>query len=103
MNRRVVFLKEANADISEALSWYRNIGLEIEENFKADLLDLFPILQENPYIFREVIPGIRMGLTRRFKYRVVYKVDEKEILIVAILHSKRHERKWRQRIRHKKD
>lgn len=96
---RVIFLQEADQDVSEAIAWYRDIGEGLEQGFKTDLSTVVPILQENPYVYQEVSAGIRIGLTKRLKFRVIYEIEDQNVLILAVMHPKRHERRWKQRIR----
>ncbi len=98
MPYRVIFLQEADQDVSEAIAWYRDIGEGLEQGFKSDLSTVIPILQENPYVYQEVFEGIRIGLTKRLKFRVIYEIEDRNVLILAVMHPKRHERRWKQRI-----
>jgi toxin ParE1/3/4 len=95
----VVFLQEADKDIAEAVAWYQSIEEGLEQRFKSDLSKIIPLLQQNPYIFQEIQPGIRIGLTRHFHFRVVYEIKERTVLIAAVMHPKRHEQRWKGRIR----
>jgi len=47
-----------------------------------------------PYRRRE----IRWLLTSRFPYRVIYYLEDDSIRIFAVLHAKRSERFWRERL-----
>ena len=38
--------------------------------------------------------GIRRALLRRFPYGVFYVVDEREIVVIAVMHSARDPKAW---------
>jgi len=97
MAYRVIFLRETDQDIAEAIAWYNDIGEGLAQRFRADLAALIPSLEDNPYIFQEASPGIRIGLTKRFQFRLVYEIKDRSVLVVAVMHPKRHDRRWKQR------
>ena len=97
MTYRIIFLDAVDSDINAGTVWYRNIRPGLEDQFKRDLSRIFKQLTDNPRIFREVIPGVRMGITHRFKFRVLYEIRNRDILIAAIVHPKRHDSVWKRR------
>jgi hypothetical protein len=62
---RIIFLDEVDTDITDGINWYRDIKAGLEESFKRDLSLTLTQLAENPKLFQEVAPGIRMGITKR--------------------------------------
>jgi plasmid stabilization system protein ParE len=38
--------------------------------------------------------GIRRSLIRRFPYSLLYRVDADEIVVLAVMHQKRHPAYW---------
>ena len=98
MAYRIIFLDEVDTDISDGITWYRDIKPGLEEVFKRDLSRMFSRLVENPKLFREISPGIRMGVTKRFRFRVVYELRDRHVIIAAIVHPKRHESRWKRRL-----
>jgi hypothetical protein len=39
-----------------------------------------------------------MALPRRFPYKVIYSIDVKTIIVVAVMHGHRHPKRWRGRV-----
>jgi plasmid stabilization system protein ParE len=68
----------------------------------AEILKVFESLSENPYLNarRSRDREVRWRMPKRFPYRVVYEIreDEHVVLVVAVLHSARHDRHWRRRL-----
>lgn len=46
----------------------------------------------------EVFQELRVALVRRFPYAIVYRVDEDQITVVAVYHSRRDPRSWQRRV-----
>ena len=42
----------------------------------------------------QINAGIRRSLIRRFPYSLLYRVDPDEIVILAVMHQKRHPAYW---------
>jgi plasmid stabilization system protein ParE len=93
---------EVHADLDEAAAWYdrQRAGLGVE--FVAEVARVFPELAANPYLNsrRHRTKPIRWRYPERFPYRIVYRLDEVEkvVVIVAVLHAAMDDRHWRERL-----
>ncbi len=62
----------------------------------------YAAIGENPFLNAQKHPykTIRWRLTHRFPYRVIYQIFEpqKLVVVIAALHSARHDRTWRKRL-----
>jgi toxin ParE1/3/4 len=56
------------------------------------------ILREHPDLGQPVGQGFRRALLHRFPFSLIYAVEERAILIVAIAHQRRRPDYWRNRI-----
>jgi plasmid stabilization system protein ParE len=96
---RLTILPEAFADIKEAASWYdeREFGLGIE--FLREVLQAVETLTNSPlaYRIRHRRKNVRWKLLDRFPYRIVFRITDDLITVIAVLHSARHDRLWKQR------
>jgi toxin ParE1/3/4 len=93
---QVVLRPEIRRDLAEAAEWYERQ----RDGFVAAVLEVFKSLVENPHLNarRSRRQQVRWRLPQRFPYRIVYEVRESEQLVVAVLHSARHDRHWRERL-----
>jgi plasmid stabilization system protein ParE len=84
--------------VAEAALWYerRCAGLGREFVLAADLC--FDLIARQPDIFPVVYRGARLGLLHKFPYLVVYRVFPEFISIVAVIHGRRHPRRWKSRV-----
>jgi plasmid stabilization system protein ParE len=87
-------------DIEEAVRWYdeREPGLSVE--FIRETLHAIEILSNNPlaYRLRHRRKNLRWKLLERFPYRIVFRITDDLITVIAVIHSARHDRQWRQRL-----
>jgi toxin ParE1/3/4 len=89
VNWRVIIRPNAEADLSEAQAWYESrragLGGELldEVRHAVRLLETDP--ERRPFYYRD----FRRLLTRRFPYKLFYRVDGDRVIVFRILHAKR--------------
>ena len=87
----------ARDDLQEACGHLeREAGPAVLERFVVSVNATIESLSERPELYQVVHVGlaVRRALTRRFPYAVYYRVDVDEVLILAIVHHKRHPDTW---------
>ncbi len=100
MSRRIVVRTEAEADLTEAALWYesqqRGLGMRLTQEVGAAIRKA----AEDPqrFLLLRRHPEVRRALTRRFPYRVFFVVRDDAMVVFAILHAARHDRRWRGRL-----
>ena len=53
---------------------------------------------ENPALYQVLHRGVRRAVMRRFPYGVLYLVEEKGVVVLAIEHQARDPEHWKQRL-----
>ena len=99
MNYSLGIRPDALADIEEAATWYEHeAGLGTD--FVKTVLESIDSLLNNPLVhrLRDRRRNVRWILTNRFPYKVVYQSRDQRVTVVAVLHTARHERRWKQRV-----
>lgn len=98
----MVVRPEVRVDLDEAAAWYDGQRAGLGREFVAAVAGVFPELSENPFLNSRRHPTrhIRWRYPERFPYRIIYRVDEADnaVVIVAVLHAARHDRRWRERL-----
>ena len=91
---------EALADIEEAASWYEEHEAGLGTDFVKTVLESIDSLLVNPLVhqLRDRRRNVRWILTNRFPYKIVYQSRDQCVTVVAVLHTARHERRWKQRV-----
>ena len=87
----------AEADIDAAFAWYerRSVGLGVD--FLRSVDACFGAVAELPLAFPVVYRRVHRSLLRRFPYAIFYVVDGERVEVLAVTHTSRHPRRWRQR------
>ena len=94
----LIIRPEARADLLDAFHWYQNRRDGLGYDFKLCVDEVIAKIQRNPLIHKVIKDGIRRSVTRRFPYGVFYIVDNKRIIILAVLHVRQDPAKWEKRI-----
>jgi plasmid stabilization system protein ParE len=93
VNWRVIIRPKAEADLSEARSWYESrragLGDELLDEVRRAVGLLTDDPERRPFYYRD----FRRLLTRRFPYKLFYQVEGDRVIVFRILHAKRkHQR-----------
>jgi len=87
----------AEAEVAEALDWYRSRSASAARGFLNELDRTFSQIQTDPGRFPLVTRTLRRALLSHFPYGVYYLVRSEGIVVVGIVHGRRHPRRWRRR------
>jgi plasmid stabilization system protein ParE len=88
---KVSFLPEAQQDYDEAIEWYEKqkpglgfrLYLEIEETMQH--------VSDNPTHYTFLVDRYRDVALKTFPYRIVFTIQETEVIVFAIFHTSRSE------------
>jgi len=89
MEYRVIIRPEAEDDLKEAFSWYEDRRKGLGYNFLLQVEAGLRFIERNPVIRPPEYKGTRKYLIKRFPYKIIYLVENKKILVLAIIHGKR--------------
>ena len=98
MTRTVSFRPEAELDLVNALSWYRNIHEGLGEDFLTRVEEALDRIRHFPEAYPIVEEDVRRVLTRRFPYGLFYFLDEESIVVIAVLNNSRDPDEWQSRL-----
>ncbi|MDZ4687123.1 MAG: type II toxin-antitoxin system RelE/ParE family toxin [Planctomycetaceae bacterium] len=85
-------------DIREIKGHYTNIRPALGWRFVDHLERVHQSIASMPESFDPVMPNYRRAFIPKFPHIVYFRVDANRIVIVAVLHSARHSREWKQRL-----
>jgi plasmid stabilization system protein ParE len=89
---------EAEDDLFEAAVWYEAQQPGLGQRFLEAVTAAISKISTSPLAYTIVYRSIRRALLQRFPFGVFYRVEEGQILVIAVLHGSRHPRRWRQRV-----
>lgn len=100
MSYRLEIRPEALADIAEAASWYEERQAGLGERFTREVIAAIDGLSPNPLLYRlrHRRLGVRWCFPANFPYRIVFRVSDETITVVALIHAARHDRRWKERL-----
>ena len=97
---RLEIRPSALTDIAEAASWYHQKESGLGSEFEREVVEAIGALPNNPLMYRvrRTRKNVRWKLLDRFPYRIVFRITEDLVTVIAVLHSARNDRQWRQRL-----
>ena len=100
VNYRLEIRPDALKDIEDAGAWYEEHEAGLGTDFVKTVLESIDSLLGNPFVhrLRDRRRNVRWILTDRFPYKVVYKTSDHYVTVVAVLHTARHEERWKERL-----
>jgi len=93
MKYSIRFKEDALADASEIANWYneKKNGLGLE--FLDELELAVKKIKTNPFHYQVQKNEIRQILLDKFPYLVMFEIEQNQIIIYSIIHSKRNPKK----------
>jgi plasmid stabilization system protein ParE len=95
--RAVEFLLGARADFDESFDWYAKRSVTAAMRFAGAVDAALISLAANPSPFASPDGVHRECPVKAFPFRVVYRIYENQVLVVAIAHVKRRPGYWQRR------
>lgn len=94
---QVRFRSEAVSDVEAARRWYDEQRPGLGADFVGSFQEVVELTAELPEACPEIAVGLRRALLRRFPYAVYYRVSEDVVEVIACLHNRRSQSRWRNR------
>jgi plasmid stabilization system protein ParE len=91
------FLSGARLDFDESFDWYAVRSTQAAVRFAASVDVALAEIAANPHQFASRDGVHRECPLKSFPFRVVYRLAQNRILVVAIAHAKRRPGYWSQR------
>jgi len=98
MQYKLIITKSAGKDVLIAADWYEEHKKGLGKTFILSVEKRISLIVKNPLAFARIYFQIRRSNTHKFPYSLYYKVQENEIIIIAVIHNSRDENKWKNRL-----
>ena len=95
---RVNFLDPAKDEMFQAEEYYEQQAPGLGREFIAEVNHTVKGIADHPKSGRTVKREVRRRLVRRFPFGILYRIDPNEIVILAVMHLRRHPGYWLKRI-----
>jgi plasmid stabilization system protein ParE len=86
---RLVIRSRAETDLREAQNWYENQRTGLGAEFLAEIDATIRVLIRDPQRHPVYYRGFRRVLTRRFPYKLFYRLEDDRVIIFRVLHVRR--------------
>ena len=93
----LILREEAENDIRNAYEWYEDKRENLGKSFMSDVELTLDRIEENSELYELVFESTRRALCRRFPYAIYFIVDNLNIVVIAVLHQRRHPSVWQSR------
>ena len=97
MISRIVFRPQAAQEIYAAQRWYEGQKPGLGTQFASALDEVLQRAGSQPLSFPAVHGEIRRAVMRQFPYGIYFRVHGSELVVIAVMHGRRHARRWRAR------
>ncbi len=94
---KVILCSAAEVDYSESLCWYAERSVDAANDFDTELADAFDRIVSDPMRFPMCDERHRFFLMRRFPFRIIYRIIQDEIVVIAVAHASRSPEFWENR------
>jgi len=95
---RVEVLEPAEAEFRDAVQYYNQQGEGLGYEFAAEVRRALSRIVRFPEAWPALSSRTRRCRTNRFPYGLVYQSRGDTILVLAVMHMKRHPDSWRKRL-----
>ena len=92
MSYSLSYYYESKEDVRKAKAWYYKQHPGLEKRFAEAVKIAILKLQQNPFVYTVRYKNIRIAHSKTFPYGIHFYIDDsnKQIVIIAIIHNKRH-------------
>jgi plasmid stabilization system protein ParE len=98
MSFSIVFRVEAQSEFDQAFDWYERQQSGLGSDFLNDVSDALERVVRFPESSAQIFEDVRRTVVRRFPYSILYRVEETQIVVIAIFHTKRNPKIWQERV-----
>ena len=97
MTPRLVLRPQAEAELLDARDWYEDQRRGLGRAFASEVDRALGGILQAPLAYPRVQGEIRRALVRRFPYAIYFRAMPDEIIVLAVIHGRRHPRRWQSR------
>ena len=95
---RSIFLPGARADLVEGIRYYRGQSPRVAQDFIAEVRRAARFVEENPEASPTLRRDVRKKVLLKFPYSILYAIERRQVLIVAVASHHRRPDYWHGRL-----
>ena len=97
MASSIVVHEDAQIEITAALDYYKEISEDLSDDLLVKFRQAVNEIADHPKLFPVIRGKYRKINLERFPFKIVFRMKEDELNIVAFAHHKRKPNYWRKR------
>ena len=97
MTPRLVLRPQAEAERLDARDWYEEQRPGLGGAFATEVDMVLGRIVQTPLAYPRVQGETRRALVRRFPYAIYFHAVADEIVVLGVIHGRRHPRRWQSR------
>lgn len=97
MVNSVLIVEQAQIEIQDALNYYKELSPELSDDLLAKFRLAVSEISLHPNLFQPIRGEYRKINLERFPYKIVFRVDNNALTLVALAHHKRKAFYWKNR------
>jgi plasmid stabilization system protein ParE len=97
MSLAVSFNRLAEVELRETIVYYESEAPGLGRRFLSAVESALAEIQDHPLTGALLCDGVRRKQLGHFPYQLLYRVDEVEVRILAVMHKRRRPLYWAQR------
>ena len=95
---KVIFLEEAEQELLEASLYYEKQARGLGKKFMDEVYQSIDSIVDFPLNNQKLTSDIRRKLLKRYPFGVLYRIDNENIVIIAVMNLKRKPFYWLNRV-----
>ena len=92
------FKPEVYDDIKNAYQWYESQCVGLGEDFLLTLEESYAKITGTPKLYQDIYKNVRRKLVRRFPYGIFFVLRDNEVIVIAIMHTRRKPSDWNESV-----
>ncbi|TVQ97843.1 MAG: type II toxin-antitoxin system RelE/ParE family toxin [Spirochaetaceae bacterium] len=98
MSYRLETHEAVGDDVENGRLLYEQLRQGLGDRLFDDIYATMLSLQENPFLFQKRYGEFRIVITKRFRYKIVYRIHDETVYVIAVRHPRRHPTSWMKRL-----
>ena len=96
--KSVFFHQAAKDELLISRDYYDELVFGLGKSFLIEVERCLNIIKSNPLAYPIVRQNIRKAVIMKFPFSILYKLEDKNVYILAIMHQKRKPNYWSKRV-----
>jgi len=98
MNYKLQYSPEAKSELQESYDYYCSKSVRVGDNFLEKIEETVAFILRYPTMFPVTIRNIRKAVVHKFPYLILYFIEDENIFVLSIFHTKQDPQKWIKRL-----